>query len=301
MPAAPFAYHAPTTVPEALSLLAALGDEAKVLAGGQSLVPLLTLRLVRPAAVVDIYGLEELRGVRRDGRTLEIGALVRHRALEFGEGPLASCPMLSEAAALIGNVRVRTMGTIGGSLAHADPAAELPAVVRALDGVLVARGPQGERTIPVAEFFAGLLTTALRPGELLTAVRLQVPEGRAGYAVEEFTRRAGDFAIVAAMAAVELDGGGRMARARVAIAGAGSAPVRLTAVEGALAGIEPSEQAFRAVVGDHELEIEPEGDMHASAEYRRHLTRVLTVRALVRAATRAARPGSDGAARGAGA
>jgi carbon-monoxide dehydrogenase medium subunit len=292
MPAVPFDYHVPATVAEAISMLGTFGDEAKILAGGQSLVPLLTLRLVRPAAVVDIHGLDELRGVRRDGRTLEIGALVRHRALEFGDGPLASCPLLCEAAALIGNVRVRAMGTIGGSLAHADPAAELPAVVRALDGLLVARGPAGERTIPAAEFFTGLLTTSLRPGELLAAVRLPLPDGRAGYAVEEFTRRAGDFAIVAAMAAVELDGAGRMGRVRVAVAGAGPSPARLAGVEGALAGREPSERAFREAVGDHPLEIEPGDDVHASADYRRHLTRVMTVRALVRAASRAAK-GAD--------
>lgn len=286
MPASPFDYHAPATVSEALSVLRALGDDAKILAGGQSLVPLLTLRLVRPAAVVDIHGLEELRSVRRDGGTLEIGALVRHRALELGEGPLALCPLLQEAAALIGNVRVRTLGTIGGSLAHADPAAELPAVVRVLDGVLVVRGPRGDRTIPAAEFFTGLLTTALRPGELLAAVRLPLPDGRAGFAVEEFTRRAGDFAIVAAMAAVEVDAGGRIARARLAIAGAGQVPVRLAGVERSVAGIEPSERALREAVGDQRLEIEPDSDVHASADYRRHLTRVLAVRALVRAASR---------------
>ena len=290
-PAVPFDYHAPATVAEALSALAALGDDAKVLAGGQSLVPMLTLRLVRPAAIVDIYGLDELRVVRLDGRTLEIGALVRHRALEQAEGALASCPLLSEAAALIGNVRVRTMGTIGGSLAHADPAAELPAVVRALDGVLVARGPNGDRAIPAAEFFTGLLSTSLQPGELLAAVRLPLPDGRAGYAVEEFTRRAGDFAIVAAFAAVELDGLGRTSRARVAVAGAGPAPVRLAKLEAALAGVEPSERVFRQAVKDQPLEIEPGDDVHASADYRRHLTRVLTVRALLRASARAAQGG----------
>jgi aerobic carbon-monoxide dehydrogenase medium subunit len=289
MPSAPFDYHAPTTLPEALSLLGSLGEDAKVLAGGQSLVPMLTLRLVRPAAVVDIHGLDELRGVRRDGGTLEIGALVRHRSLERGEGPLADCPLLAEAAALIGNVRVRAMGTIGGSLAHADPAAELPAVVRVLDGTLVARGPDGERTIPAAEFFTSMLTTALRPGELLTAVRLGLPAGRTGYAVEEFTRRAGDFAIVAAFAVVELDGGGRISRARVAVAGAGPVPARLAAAEAALAGLEPSEDAFRRALADHDLEIEPESDVHASADYRRHLARVLARRALVRAASRAAK------------
>ncbi|HET7266213.1 MAG TPA: xanthine dehydrogenase family protein subunit M [bacterium] len=291
MPAVPFDYHAPATVADALAALGSLGEDAKVLAGGQSLVPMLTLRLVRPSAVVDIHRLDELRGVRLDGHTLEIGALVRHRALEEGEGPLAACPLLSEAAALIGNVRVRTMGTIGGSLAHADPAAELPAVIRALDGVLVARGPRGDRTIPAAEFFTGLLSTSLRPDELLAAVRLTLPEGRAGYAVEEFTRRAGDFAIVAAIAAVELDGGGRATRVRVAIAGAGPAPARLAKVEAALGGVEPSERVFRQVVKEQTLEIEPGDDVHASAEYRRHLARVLTVRALLRATARASAGG----------
>jgi aerobic carbon-monoxide dehydrogenase medium subunit len=291
MPAVAFDYHAPATLPETLSLLADLGDEAKVLAGGQSLVPMLTMRLARPRAVVDIHGLNELRGVRgggTPGHGLEIGALVRHRALERGDGPLAACPLLAEAAVLIGNVRVRTMGTIGGSLAHADPAAEWPAVVRALDGVLVVRGAGGERTIPAAEFFTGILSTALRPGELLVAVRLPVPGGRTGYAIEEFSRRAGDFALIAAIAAVELDASGRVERARIAIAGAGPSPVRLAALERALAGAQPWEETFRAALAGGPLEIEPDSDVHASADYRRHLTRVLARRALVRAAARAA-------------
>lgn len=290
MPAVAFDYHAPATLPETLSLLADLGDEAKVLAGGQSLVPMLTMRLARPRAVVDIHGLAELRAVRAigsPGDPLEIGALVRHRALERGDGPLAACPLLAEAAALIGNVRVRAMGTIGGSLAHADPAAEWPAVVRALDGVLVVRGAAGERTIPAAEFFTGILSTALQPGELLVAVRLPMPAGRTGYAIEEFSRRAGDFAIIAAVAAVELDASGRVGRARIAIAGGGPAPVRLAAVEGALAGAQPSEETFRAALAGQPLEIEPDSDVHASADYRRQLTRVLARRALVRAAARA--------------
>jgi aerobic carbon-monoxide dehydrogenase medium subunit len=298
MPAVAFDYHAPATVPDALSLLAELGDEAKVLAGGQSLVPMLTMRLARPRAVVDIHRLDALRLVRRSNGTLEIGALVRHLTLERGEGALAACPLLAEAAALIGNVRVRAMGTIGGSLAHADPAAEWPAVVRALDGVLVVRGAGGERTIPAAEFFTGILSTALAAGELLVAVRLPLPAGRAGYAIEEFSRRAGDFAIIAAVAAVELDRPDRIARARVAIAGGGPAPVRLAAVERALAGADPSEETFRRALAGHPLEVEPDSDVHASAEYRRHLTRVLARRALVRAAARVAaggpKAGGDG-------
>ncbi len=286
MPAAPFDYYAPATLGEALSVLASQGEDAKPLAGGQSLVPMLTLRLARPRAVVDLHHLDELRAVRREGGTLEIGALVRHRALERGDGPLALCPLLQEAAALIGNVRVRALGTIGGSLAHADPAAELPAVVRALDGTLVVRGSLGERAIPARDFFVGVLTTALRPGELVVAVRLPLPGPGTGYAVEEFSRRAGDFAVVAAVALVQLDASGRVAGARVALAGCGPTPQRLGAVEEALAGLAPSEEAFRKAVARRPLEIEPDGDVHASAAYRRHLAGVLTVRALVRAAAR---------------
>ena len=287
MATVPFEYYAPPAIDGVLALLNAHGADAKPLAGGQSLLPMLALGLAGPAIMVDLNRLDELREVRREGEWLRIGAMVRHRALERGEGELSLCPLLQEAAAFIGNVRVRTMGTIGGSLAHADPAAELPAVVRALDGELIVRGRAGERTIPAAQFFTGLLTTILQAGELLVAVRIPVPPGRTGCAVEEFSRRAGDFAIVAAVAVVELEAAGRAARARVAVAGAGPVPVRLAATEQALAGVAPSAQAFRQAVMDHRLEIEPESDVHASAAYRRHLTRVLAARALTRAAFRA--------------
>ncbi len=288
MPAVPFEYHTPATLAEALDLLAAHGEDAKPLAGGQSLVPMLTLRLIRPAVVVDLARLDELKGVRRDNGALHIGALVRHRALERGEGALDACPVLQEAASYIGNVRVRTLGTIGGSLAHADPAAELPAVVRALDATIVARGPNGERLIPANEFFVGILTTALRPGEVLVEVRVPILGPHVGYALEEFSRRAGDFAIVASVALVELDSAGRVARARVALAGVGPTPCRLTSVEGALTGVRPSGEVFRQVVAAASLEIDPDSDVHASAAYRRHLSRVLTARALERAAALAA-------------
>src|SRR5438132_13158301 len=176
MPAVPFEYHAPATLEEAIALLREHGDEAKPLAGGQSLVPLLTLRLARPAVLVDLNHLEELRAVRREGDALWIGALVRHRALERGEGALRACPLLQDAAALIGNVRVRALGTIGGSLAHADPAAELPAVMTALDARLAVAGPSGRRTLAARDFFTGLLTTALAPDEILTDVEIsQLP------------------------------------------------------------------------------------------------------------------------------
>lgn len=288
MPAVPFEYAAPATLTEALELLQARGDDAKPLAGGQSLVPMLTLRLARPAVVVDLDRLRELRTVRHDNGVLEIGALVRHRALEHGEGSLIACPLLQEAAALIGNVRVRALGTIGGSLAHADPAAELPAVVRALDGTVVVRSVRGERVIPAGDFFVGILTTALQPGELVVGVRLPVLGARAGSAVEEFSRRAGDFAIAAAVAVVDLDTAGRVARARIALAGVGPTPQRLTRVEDALAGEPPAVETIRKVLAARPLEIEPDGDVHASAAYRSHLARVLAARALERAASRAA-------------
>jgi len=288
MPAVPFEYAAPATLTEALEILAARGEDAKPLAGGQSLVPMLTLRLARPAVVVDLDRLRELRTVRRDDGVLEIGALVRHRAIERGEGPLISCPLLQEAAPLIGNVRVRALGTIGGSLAHADPAAEFPAVVRALDGTVVAQGARGRREIAAADFFVAILTTALQPGELVVGIRLPVPGARTGSAIEEFSRRAGDFAIAAAAAVVELDAAGRVARARVAMAGVGPVPQRLTRVEDALAGETPTGDTIRKALAARPLEIEPDGDVHASAAYRRHLAGVLAARALDRAAARAA-------------
>src|SRR5579884_2052177 len=277
MPAVPFDYEAPRTLQEAVELLGAWGEEAKPLAGGQSLVPLLTLRLVRPRVVVDLAGLDELKGVVREDGMVRIGALVRHRSLERGEGPLRLCPVLQEA------------GTLGGSLAHADPAAELPAAVRALDGEIVVRGREGERTVPASAFFTGVLATALRPGELVTAVRVPVLGERTGWAVEEFSRRAGDFAIVASVALVQLDPLGRIAGARVALAGVGPTPQRVESVEAALRGERAAVETVREVVAACPLEIDPESDIHASAAYRRHLARVLTVRALGRALLRAGR------------
>jgi carbon-monoxide dehydrogenase medium subunit len=292
MPCVPFEYYAPATLGEALALLREHGEEAKPLAGGQTLVPLLTLRLARPAVLVDLNNLDELRGVRREGDALVIGALVRHRALERGDGALADCPLLQEAAALIGNVRVRTLGTIGGSLAHADPAAELPAVVQALDGTVIVRGPAGDRAVPGREFFVGPLTTALRPGELIAEVHLPVLGPRVGYAVEEFSLRAGDFAVVAAVAVMELSATGEISRARVALAGVGPTPQRLPGVEAALAGRRPDARTLGQATAGIRGEIEPDGDAHASAAYRRHLAGVLAARALGRAAAVAAGRGS---------
>jgi aerobic carbon-monoxide dehydrogenase medium subunit len=288
MPVVPFDYHTPATLEEAVALLAKYGERAKLLAGGQSLVPLLTLRLARPEVVIDLSEIEDLRTVRRDGDDLFIGALVRHRALERGDGALVACPLLQDAAALIGNVRVRTLGTIGGSLAHADPAAELPAVARALDGTLVVRGAAGERAVPAREFFVGALTTSLQPDEVIVGIHLPALGPGVGYAVTEFTRRAGDFAIVAAVAVVEVRPSGEIARVRAALAGVGSTPMRLPGVEAGLAGARPDPSVFRRAAEGVTREIDPEGDAYASSAYRRHLARVLTARALERASAVAA-------------
>jgi len=289
VPAVPFDYYAPASLAEALALMREHGEDAKPLAGGQSLVPMLTLRLARPTAVIDLNSLTELRTARREDGMLRIGALVPHRALERGEGVLAGCPLLQEAAALIGNARVRALGTIGGSLAHADPAAELPAVAQALEGTVVLRGPEGERAVAARDFFVDVLTTALRPGELVVEVCLPIPAPRAGHAVEEFSRRAGDFGIVTAVAVVELSPAGDLTRVRVALGGVGTTPRRLPKVEAALTGMRPDGRALRDASEGAGDEIEPESDAHASAAYRRHLARVLTRRALGRAVDMAQR------------
>ncbi len=281
----PFEYLGPATLDEALAVLAEHGEDAKVLAGGQSLIPLLNYRLARPRCVVDVNALP-LDGLAREDGRLRLGALTRHATLEESPEIARHCPILAEAAALIGNVRVRSLGTLGGSLAHADPAAELPLVMVALDAELAIASRRGRRTVAARDFFRGLLVTALAPDELLTEVTVPVLGG-AGWAVEEVARRAGDFAMIAVAAVVRVDRRGRVEAARVAVGGAGPVPVRMPAAEDALQGHEPTaarlEQAARAVRAG----IEPESDAFVSAAYRRLLAGVLARRALARATARA--------------
>jgi carbon-monoxide dehydrogenase medium subunit len=283
MKAAPFDYMRAATVGEAIDALTT--DNARVLAGGQSLVPLLNMRHVRPSLLVDINRLEELAGIRADGRWLELGALTRHRVAETSELVRRDAPLLAEALRHVGNVTIRNRGTVGGSLAHADPAAELPAVVVALNAELTVRGPTGERVIAARDFFLGAFTTAAQPDELLTRVR--VPVGSAphtGYAVEELSRRSTDLALVAVLATITL-ADGRCERARIAVAGAGPVPIRADAAEAFLRGRPPTTdvlaEAARRVATD------PPDDLHAPADYRREMAVVLTRRALHRAAVRA--------------
>jgi aerobic carbon-monoxide dehydrogenase medium subunit len=273
-----FAYEAPATVDEAVGLLRRHGSEAKVLAGGQSLVPLLNYRLADPRVVVDINDLP-LAHVGAAGGRLTLGALVRHHALEESGEITRQSPVLREAAALIGNVRVRTLGTVGGSLAHADPAAELPMVACALDARFTLVSAAGTRVVGAREFFVGPLTTAMRPDELLTEVDLAAPPAT-GSAIEEIARRAGDFAIVAVVALVSVD--------RLAFGGVGATPVRATAAEDALRGQEPTPDRLAQAALRAREALDPETDAFVSAAYRRHLAGVLARRALVRATARAA-------------
>jgi aerobic carbon-monoxide dehydrogenase medium subunit len=280
-----FDYLAPATVEEALAVLAEHRDDAKVLAGGQSLVPLLNYRLARPRVVVDVNALPLDRITVGDDR-VRIGALTRHATLE-APGELArACPLLGEAAALIGNVRVRTLGTLGGSLAHADPAAEWPMTMVALDARIEVAGRGGRRAIAAREFFTDYLTTALAPDELLLGVEF-APQRDAGGAVEELSRRTGDFAIAAVAALVRLDARGRVDEARIAFGGVGPTPVRVGVAEDLLLGVEPSPERLDEAAAAAREALSPPSDAFVSGAYRRHLAGVLARRALARAVTRA--------------
>jgi aerobic carbon-monoxide dehydrogenase medium subunit len=285
----PFAYRAPASVREACSLLAEHGEDARLLAGGQSLVPALNYRLARPGVVVDINRLP-LGGIVVDGTTVRIGSLVRHHEIEESEDVARWCPMLAEAASLVGNVRVRSLGTLGGSLAQADPAAELPLVARCLDARLHVEGTRGARTVSAGDFFRGPFSTALAPDEVLTAASFPTTSGT-GIAIVELSRRPGDFAIVAAAALVRVDAGGRVAESRLALAGVAGTPVRAPAGEDVLAGHEPAPDRLRAAAAAARRAVVddggPAGDALVSAAYRAHLIEVLAGRALTRAAARA--------------
>jgi CO/xanthine dehydrogenase FAD-binding subunit len=285
-----FDYLAPASLGEALDLLAALGEGAKVLAGGQSLVPMLNFRLARPAHLVDVNGLAELAGIREDDGHLVIGALTRQRAVEQSVLVGRRCPLLAEAMPQIGHVQIRNRGTIGGSLAHADPAAELPAVVAALGGEIVLRSTRRRRVLKAEEFFVGYLTTAAEPDELLVEVRLPAVPARTGTAFVELSRRHGDFALVGVAATVTLDGAGVCTACAVALTGVGPTPVDAAEAARALVGVRPEPAAFENVGRRVAAALEPDRDLHASSEYRKHLAGVLTRRALARAAERAAAP-----------
>jgi aerobic carbon-monoxide dehydrogenase medium subunit len=262
---APFEYAAATSRAHALELLAEYGDEAKLLAGGHSLLPMMKLRLAQPAVLIDISRLDELAGVTADGEELVIGATTRHADLATSELVKAEAPLLAHAAAQVGDPQIRHRGTIGGSLSHADPAADLPMALVALGGSVQVEGPGGERVVAADDFFQGFFETALQPDELLTAVRVPRQPG-AAWGYQKFVRRSNDWAIVGVAA---IDG-------RVALANMGATPLRARGVEEALAGgASPAEAAEHAAEGTS-----PGEDIHADRAYRQHLARVLTRRAL---------------------
>ena len=289
----PLEHVAPDTLEGALAALAEHGDDAKLLAGGQSLVPLLAFRLARPGVLVDLNRVPGLDELRLDDGALVLGAMARQSDVEALPGLRERCAMVVEAVELIGHVAIRNRGTVGGSLAHADPAAEWTALAVALDAELEITGTQGTRTVPASDFFVTYFTTALAPDEILTRVRVPLPNGRSGSCFLELARRHGDFAVAGVGALLRLGEGGAVADARVALIGVGDRAVRASAVEAALRGRRPDEAAFAEAAAALDGEISPGGDIHATERYRRHVARVLTRRALATAAARAA--GGDGA------
>ena len=282
MKPAKFDYHAPTSLDEAVALLQRYGGDAKILAGGQSLMPLLNFRLSRPAALVDLNRIASLAYIREENGQVRLGAMTRQRTIEFSPVVARRLPLLSEATKWVGHLPIRTRGTIGGSIAHADPSAEYPAVLTALEGEVVARGPKGERVVKAKDLFLTYLTTSLESDEVLSEIRLPVMPMGAGFALEEFARRHGDFAIVAIAAMVVRDAA-RCKQARLATAGAGPVPVRLRAAEEILERDGVTDAAIDAAARRAAELVSPDSDIHASADYRRHLTMVLTRRALKRA------------------
>lgn len=283
---AQFAYHAPTSVKEALQLLEAHPD-AKLLAGGHSLLPMMKLRLARPADLIDLGRLSELRYIKEDRGTVAIGALTTHWMVESSALLKAKVPVLAEAAAQIGDVQVRNLGTIGGSLAHADPAADYPATVLALEASVVAEGPKGLRTISSTEFFTGMLATALTPQEILREVRVPALAARTGSAYLKFPHPASGFAVVGVAAVVTVDAKGKCERARIGVTGVASIAYRATAVENQLVGKALDAQTIATAAEKAAEAVDVNEDIFASAEYRAHLARVYTKRAIQKAVERA--------------
>jgi aerobic carbon-monoxide dehydrogenase medium subunit len=279
---AAFKYQRANTVEEAIEQLTELGDEAKLLAGGQSLVAMMNFRLVRPSALVDITPIPDLQYLEPDGEGLKVGALTPHRWVEEMEEPdlLEGFSVLKEAARWVGHYPIRTLGTFGGSIAHADPSAEWCMLAVLLDAEIVAVGPEGERVIPASDFFQGFFMTALEPDEMVVEVRFPDPAPQAS--IQEFARRAGDFAIVSAAVALDVRNG-RCSSARVVLGGVSDVPLRVPEAERVLEGADASREAFEEAGQEAAKAIDPPSDVHGDADYRRDLSAVLVRRALTEA------------------
>jgi carbon-monoxide dehydrogenase medium subunit len=286
-----FDYHAPDTVEAVLALLAEHGDGAKILAGGQSLIPAMNFRLAQPAVLIDLNGVAGLDGIERldsGGGALTIRAMTRQRTVERSALVAQHAPLVAETMPHIAHPQIRNRGTFCGSIAHADPASELPAVVLALEGRCHLRRQGGERWVDAADFFTGLFATAIEPEEMLVAVELPSLPPRTGVAFEEFARRHGDYALVGVAAVVTVDPEGRCTAARITLLSVGEGPVAATGAAAGLVGEKGDEGVIRAAAATAATrDIDPPGDIHASVPYRRHLARVLTQRVLRRAFARA--------------
>lgn len=284
MKPAPFEYFSPQTLDEALALLAEHGSDAKPLAGGQSLIPAMNFRLATPSVLVDLNSLDDLSQIAEHGDGLRIGAMTRQRALERSETVAQRAPLISATIPFVAHAAIRTRGTLGGSLAHADPAAELPAVMLALDARFTLRARNGSRVMSASDFFVGLFATALEPGELLVEVEVPALPAGSGVAFEEISRRHGDFALAGAAAVVSLDDAGRCTLARVALLSLSERPILAERVAATLVGHAPSADAIRtAAEAAAARDIDPTSDLHASSDYRRQLAAVLVRRVLERA------------------
>jgi carbon-monoxide dehydrogenase medium subunit len=284
---ASFEYHRAGSVDEAVALLGQYGEDAKLLAGGHSLIPLLKLRFARPGHLIDVRRIPGLAGVREESNAIVIGAGTTHRQLATSSVLWSRLPIVAEAAAIIGDPLVRNMGTIGGSLAHADPGADLPAVMLAVGAEIVLVGPTGRRSVKADDFFVGLLATAIKPNEVLTEIRVPVPVARSGGAYEKFPHPASRYAVIGAAAVVRLADASVVASARVAITGLGTHAVRAVAVEQAVTGRAPSESTVMTAAARAAEGIEMRTDSGLEADYRRELAAVYVKRALLRAVERA--------------
>jgi carbon-monoxide dehydrogenase medium subunit len=278
---APFDYHCPGELAEAIAILQRYGEDAKVLAGGQSLIPLLSLRLSRFDHLVDLRAVEELRGVMAVDGSIRVGAMTTQATVARNDDA-ATVPLLAKATSHIGHYQIRNRGTVGGSLAHADPAAEYPAVAVALDASLEIAGPKGTRHISAAEFFVSTWATAMEPDEVLVAAHFPVWSGSSGWAVDEVARRAGDFAMCGAVCGIQLDGQ-RVNRAALALFGVGSAPVRARTIEMTLTGAAVDDLDLPAIGAEVAATLDPPGDLHASGEQRRKMAKTLVPRVLAAA------------------
>ena len=282
IPAA-FDYEAPTSLADALTLLAKHPDDAKILAGGHSLIPAMKLRLAQPQLLIDLGRIADLAYIREEGGQIRIGAMTTHYAIESSTRLREICPLLPACAAQIGDVQVRNKGTIGGSVAHSDPAGDWPAAIIALRAEIVVTGPAGERIIGADDFFVDLLTTALQPGEILREIRINVPQGRSGQAYQKVRHPASGFAVVGVAVNLSLGADGSCASAGVGITGVGSKAYRASAVESALVGKELNDQTIADASAHATDGVDANSDLYASEDYRRHLAKVHTRRALEKA------------------